>query len=353
MSSFTQNLTNFVTRQVESVREMTAPVLRESKFVEKGVLTPDEFVQAGDLLVYKCPTWEWCTADKSKLKSYLPANKQFLVTRNIPCLSRVNTLISQKFMEEVIDSGDNGEDDWLATHIQSKDGDSSLKKAISIEEKDNSTNNNNTDISTSMKNLNVNVEVTTTTNNNNSSDGNDNNDVKKSSKDDTTNKEESDDEYADLDDLEDESLVVEDTAIANEEDEPEYVFAGMNDNVQFTRRYDIYLTYDKYYQTPRVFLSGSDENGQPLRPEQILEDIMQDYANKTVTIEAFPFTAGGVYASIHPCKHASVMKKIVDHFEDSGRVARVDQYLFIFLKFIQSVIPTMNYDHTMSMEAKT
>ena len=44
MSSFTQNLTNFVTRQVESVREMTAPVLRESKFVEKGVLTPDEFV---------------------------------------------------------------------------------------------------------------------------------------------------------------------------------------------------------------------------------------------------------------------------------------------------------------------
>ena len=75
MSSFTQNLTNFVTRQVESVREMTAPVLRESKFVEKGVLTPDEFVQAGDLLVYKCPTWEWCTADKSKLKSYLRTSK--------------------------------------------------------------------------------------------------------------------------------------------------------------------------------------------------------------------------------------------------------------------------------------
>ena len=64
---------------------------------------------------------------------------------------------------------------------------------------------------------------------------------------------ESDDEYADLDDLEDESLVVKDTAIANEEDEPEYVFAGMNDNVQFTRRYDIYLTYDKYYQTMHLF----------------------------------------------------------------------------------------------------
>lgn len=30
--------------------------------------------------------------------------------------------------------------------------------------------------------------------------------------------------------------------------------------------------------------------------------------------------------------------------------ARVDQYLFIFLKFLQSVIPTVNYDHTMSVD---
>ena len=95
------------------------------------------------------------------------------------------------------------------------------------------------------------------------------------------------------------------------------------------------------------------EHGQPMRPEQILEDIMQDYANKTVTIEAFPHLSSGIYASIHPCKHSSVMKKIVDHLNDSGRTARVDQYIFIFLKFIQSVIPTMNYDHTMAMEATT
>ena len=65
--------------------------------------------------------------------------------------------------------------------------------------------------------------------------------------------------------MEDESLVVEDTAIANEEDEPEYVFAGMNDNVQFTRRYDIYLTYDKYYQTPRIWLFGYNYDNMPFR----------------------------------------------------------------------------------------
>ena len=35
------------------------PVLKESQFAEKGVLTPEEFVVAGDNLVYKCPTWEW------------------------------------------------------------------------------------------------------------------------------------------------------------------------------------------------------------------------------------------------------------------------------------------------------
>ncbi len=345
MSSFTQGLTNFVTRQVESVREMTAPVLRESKFVERGVLTPDEFVKAGDLLVYKCPTWEWCTADRNKLKSYLPGNKQYLVTRNIPCLSRVNTLVSQKFLEEVIEAGlgdknGDGDDGWLATHLEDGAKESHLKKAVSIEDAD-------------AGKLSKGMDALTMDGSGDSglADKGGTENVKKGA---DAGLQESDDDYADLEGFEDESLLVEDIAKAKEEDEPDYVFAGdMNDNIQLTRRYDIYLTYDKYYQTPRVFLSGSDENGQPLRPEQILEDIMQDYANKTVTIEAFPFKNGGVFASIHPCKHASVMKKIVDHFTDSGKVARVDQYLFIFLKFIQSVVPTMNYDHTMSMEAKT
>lgn len=29
----------------------------------------------------------------------------------------------------------------------------------------------------------------------------------------------------------------------------------------------------------------------------------------------------------------------------------MDQYLFIFLKFIQSVVPTIDYDYTMSVDA--
>lgn len=34
-------------------------VLKDSKFLEKGVLTPQEFVLAGDQLTYKCQTWRY------------------------------------------------------------------------------------------------------------------------------------------------------------------------------------------------------------------------------------------------------------------------------------------------------
>ena len=47
---------------------------------------------------------------------------------------------------------------------------------------------------------------------------------------------------------------------------------------------------------------------------------------------------------IDPCRHAEVMKRIIDHLKESGLDLRVDQYLLIFLKFIASVLPTMEYD---------
>lgn len=109
------------------------------------------------------------------------------------------------------------------------------------------------------------------------------------------------------------------------------------------RTYDLSITYDKYYQTPRVFLFGYDEQRNPLSSAQIFQDISQDHAKKTVTIEVHPHE-DLTLASIHPCKHANVMKRVIDHLEEAGSELRVDHYLLIFLKFMASVLPTMEYD---------
>ena len=57
-------------------------MLLSSKFKESGRLTPDEFVAAGDYLCYKFPTWSWESGEPSKRRDYLPADKQYLVSRN-------------------------------------------------------------------------------------------------------------------------------------------------------------------------------------------------------------------------------------------------------------------------------
>lgn len=62
--------------------EYLTPALKNSKFRETGRLTPEEFVLAGDFLVYKCPTWAWSSGESPRRRSILPKDKQFLITRN-------------------------------------------------------------------------------------------------------------------------------------------------------------------------------------------------------------------------------------------------------------------------------
>jgi ubiquitin-like-conjugating enzyme ATG3 len=176
------------------------------------------------------------------------------------------------------------------------------------------------------------------------------------------------------------------------------------------RTYDCLITYDKYYQTPRMWLVGYNESGQPLKPTEIFEDISSDYAQKTVTVEPFPHSSMST-ASIHPCKHASVMKKVIERMNAgvveeqrkaraaaggveaekkkkkgwglggamkkvTGKEAegssstitasntetgdaddgsseveglRVDQYLLIFLKFMASIVPAIEIDATQAV----
>lgn len=59
-----------------------------------------------------------------------------------------------------------------------------------------------------------------------------------------------------------------------------------------------------------------------------MEDIVGDYADKTVTLEDFPFFDAGVkMASVHPCRHASVMKVLLDRADAALklRLARLRQ----------------------------
>jgi ubiquitin-like-conjugating enzyme ATG3 len=66
------------------------------------------------------------------------------------------------------------------------------------------------------------------------------------------------------------------------------VMNEQEDTVHKTRTYNLSITYDFYYKTPRLWLIGYSESGQILTEKEIFEDIMADYANKTVTIESHP-----------------------------------------------------------------
>lgn len=179
------------------------------------------------------------------------------------------------------------------------------------------------------------------------------------------------------------------------------------------RTYTLYITYSNFYRTPRLYLSGYLSPSEPLPPHLMMEDIVGDYKDKTVTLEDFPWFDGSVkMATVHPCRHASVMKTMLDRAdaalkhrleklkqtqsrEQANRILqaggsggleglvddtkslslgdhaqqqpggdewevlqadeeeqvaiRVDQYLVVFLKFIASVTPGIEHDHTMGV----
>lgn len=82
---------NLLYSTVNTLRDRYTPVSHTSTFRQSGQITPEEFVAAGDYLVYKFPTWSWGDADDpSRRASYLPAGKQYLVTRNVPCHRRLD-----------------------------------------------------------------------------------------------------------------------------------------------------------------------------------------------------------------------------------------------------------------------
>lgn len=121
---------------LSTLRDRYAPVTHTSTFRNTGQITPEEFLLAGDYLVYKFPSWQWADASSpTKRVNYLPAGKQFLVTRGVPCHRRlddnfagdageVDTIVRDGLRETAKEAGGvdpDGEDDgWLQTGGGSK-----------------------------------------------------------------------------------------------------------------------------------------------------------------------------------------------------------------------------------------
>ena len=98
-----------------------------------------------------------------------------------------------------------------------------------------------------------------------------------------------------------------------------------------------------------MWLVGYDSKGRQLTVNEMKEDVMPEYRNKTVTIEPHPCT-GIKNISVHPCRHSLLLKKMIKDFQTSGRKVEIDQTIILFLKFLQSVVPTVQYDYTMDIK---
>ncbi|KAF4553235.1 putative autophagy-related protein 3 [Elsinoe fawcettii] len=337
---------NFLHSTLDRLRDTYAPLSTSSTFRSTGQITPEEFLQAGDFLVYKFPSWSWSDASSpDKRVAYFPPGKQYLVTRGVPCRRRLGDDFAGSGGEGIVE-GEGGEEGWTTTG-----GDAGRSEGEKVG-----------DIRTLGEGGVVESRV------------------------------EEEEEIPDMEDESDDEAIIRDTT----GDTP-------------LRTYTLYITYTPYYRTPRLYLSGysSPSPGSPpvpLAPTAMMDDIVGDYKDKTVTLEDFPFIAPVVKtASVHPCRHASVMKTLLDRADAALRIRkqklrkgqevksdqgleglvegtkgldikdgkkaegdewevldegeqgedesaiRVDQYLIVFLKFMASVTPGIEHDYTMGL----
>lgn len=240
----------------------------------------------------------WCAGDGKLKNANLPDDKQFLITKGVPSLKRLAELQKFNLLNEDELEKDAG-DGWVET--MNPEGKTER------------------------------VEIAL-----------DDDEEKKESE------KQAEKPVIDFDDSDDDddNMFVEAKKDAPAKDEKE---APARIQTKKARKYDLSVTYDFYTQTPRLWLTGYSEEGAPLTQDQIFEDIAAEQAKKTVSMLEHPHT-GQKQASIHPCNHAKVMKTIVDTVIQNGGKPEVTQSIFVFLKFISSVVPTIQYDFTVDLE---
>ena len=294
------NLLHEIKKKSEDIISSIKPTLKKSKFYEEGKLTPEEFVEAGDFLTSKCPTWKWCAAKEDRYNKALPKDKQYLKT-TVPSYKRASEYLKNNATTEKVVEGD-----WVDADLENK-ASKEAKKPVAID----------LDAGEEKK---KDIIVA-------GGDDDDDDDFKIEGEEEAQPKKENDD-FEIVDEEE-------------KEKSPEV-------DVVKTRTYDVTVTYDFYYCVPRMWLMGYNEKGLPLSDDEMKEDVMPEYRNKTCTIE--PQTCTGIKnISVHPCRHSLLLKKMIQDFQNSGKKLEVHMSILLFLKFLQSVVPTVQYDFTMDI----
>jgi len=115
-----------------------------------------------------------------------------------------------------------------------------------------------------------------------------------------------------------------------------------NDNNHY---YDITITYDQYYRTPRIWFYGKYISGECLEDNIIYNDFSLEHTNITITNEEHPILKK-YCISVHPCKHAYAMKRMLLLQLENNKDIIIEKYLIYFLKFVSCIIPQMNFDYT-------
>lgn len=71
-------------------------------------------------------------------------------------------------------------------------------------------------------------------------------------------------------------------------------------------------------------------------------DVQDDYKERAMTKESFRFIDGAAMAMLHPCKQAKSLLFLCDKMqEDSGEPVKSEDALFLFLKLVGPVLPTI------------
>jgi len=218
--------------------------------------------------IVKTPRWSAC--DAKKFDKEFPNEKQFLITERVPCQKRIADVESAaSAIQEVA-----LEDDWFEARVPESGEVHALDNIDEMQVVD--------DIAAAQDQQQEEVADMDA-------------DIA--------------DMDADMDAIDQNQVADSDNIFATEEVKQEA--QEENSAIKRVRMYDLSITYDYYHRTPRLWLQGYSEDGNLLTQEQMFEDIMADYARKTVTFESHPKVAGS-QLSIHPCNHATVMKKMID-----------------------------------------